>query len=75
MGSVVIKWQSSNLDDDPVNEIVVNGAVGHVLNAKLKTQEWAYTGGFGMSMDTGDVDSDGRDEIAFIADWEKCLCP
>ena len=61
----------SNLDDDAINEIVVNGAVGHVLNAKLKTQEWAYTGGFGMSMDTGDVDLDGRDEIAFIADWEN----
>jgi hypothetical protein len=76
-----LKWQAGgfsgtqvaigNLDDDPVNEIVVNnypGYVldGYVLNAKLKSQEWSYPGGFGMNMDIGDVDADGRDEIAYF---------
>ncbi len=70
-----LKWQANgfggtqvkvgNIDDDPVNEIVVQSVPGHVLNAKLKTQEWEYAGGFGLRMDTGDVDADGRNEIAY----------
>ncbi len=73
-----IKWQSSwggnqvdigNIDADPVNEIVVNGETGHILNALTQQQEWAYIGGFGISMDLGDVDGDGLQEIGFIEPW------
>jgi len=30
-----------------------------------------YAGGFGTDIGVGDVDSDGRAEIAYIADWSN----
>lgn len=60
-----------NLDGDPVLEIVINSSPAHILNSKQKIQEWAYSGGFGIAMDTGDLDNDGLDEIAFIDDWDN----
>ncbi len=78
-----LEWQANSfggdqlaigeLDNDNVKEIVVNSLPGHVLNAASKTQEWAYSGGFGVSVGTGDVDADGRDEIGFVKDWGSAV--
>ena len=53
-----------NVDNDADIEIVVAGATtGWVFNGATRAVEWTYPGGFGVSVRTGDVDGDGREEI------------
>ena len=53
----------ADLEGDGLNEIIVDGTDGHVLNAYTKTYKWGYVGGFGTTMAVGDVDNDGKAEI------------
>jgi len=52
-----------DLENDGVNEIIIAGTDGHVLNASTQTYKWGYVGGFGPTMTVGDVDNDGKAEI------------
>lgn len=56
----------ANVDDDPTNEIIVNDTPAHVLDATLQTEEWFHGGGFGKKFAVGDVDGDGKTEIAAL---------
>ena len=53
----------ADLEGDGMNEIIVNGGDGHVLNAYTHSYKWGYIGGFGQTMAVGDVDNDGKAEI------------
>lgn len=54
--TLVLEWQAvdkggnrlgiGDIDNDSEPEIVVNGNPAHILNAILKAEEWAYSGGF-----------------------------
>lgn len=78
--ALTLEWQATDkggrqlgigdIDGDGDLEIVVNGNPAHVLNAILKTEELAYSGGFGVDMAVGDVDGDNIVEIAYIARGE-----
>ncbi|HEU4618935.1 MAG TPA: FG-GAP-like repeat-containing protein [Gammaproteobacteria bacterium] len=50
-----------NVDADPALEIVT--ANGYVFDGKTYDNQWLYGPGFGNSVDVGDVDGDGVDEI------------
>jgi len=60
-----------DIDGDSEIEIVVNDNPAHVLNAILKSEEWAYNGGFGIDMAIDDMDGDNIAEIAYIESWEN----
>ena len=55
----------ADLENDGVNEIIIAGSDGHVLNgsAQSYTYKWGFAGGFGPTMTVGDVDNDGKAEI------------
>jgi hypothetical protein len=70
--TLTLKWSGNygghtvaigDLEGDGINEIVIAGTDGHVLNAAAKTYKWGYIGGFGPAMALGDVDNDGKAEI------------
>jgi len=70
-----LEWQATgrggtqvalgNVDADPALEIAINSQPGYILDAALQTSLWALAGGFGQAMDLGDLDGDGRADIAF----------
>ncbi|MDY7077226.1 MAG: VCBS repeat-containing protein [Chloroflexota bacterium] len=78
--TLILEWQAidkggseleiGDIDGDSELEIVVNGNPARVLNAILKNEEWAYSGGFGIDMAVGDVDGDNIAEIAYIESWD-----
>jgi hypothetical protein len=53
----------ADLEGDGVNEIVVSS--GHILNGITRSEKWGWVGGFGSACAVGDVDGDGRAEIAY----------
>ena len=69
--SAEFRVEIGNIDADPLLEIVVNDSTARILNASEKMQEWTYPEGFGVEMDLGDVDGDGREEIAFMSRSEN----
>jgi outer membrane protein assembly factor BamB len=54
-------------DADPQREIVLN--CGEVIDPVKNSEEWRYSGGFGIALDAADLDGDGHEEMAGIADW------
>jgi hypothetical protein len=50
-----------NVDSDPALEIITGA--GYVFDGATRQNEWAYGPGFGESLDTGDLDGNGIDEI------------
>ena len=58
-----------NVDGDPALEIVT--ANGVVFDGASQQAEWTWSAGFGASVDTGDLDGDGIEEIVGAADWYR----
>jgi hypothetical protein len=58
-----------NVDADAALEIVT--AAGHVFDGVSCANEWAYGSGFGMVVDTGDLDGDGVEEIVGMDSWSR----
>lgn len=54
------------IDGNARLEIVVNGAIGSVLDAQAQSRKWNYSGGFGTAMVLGNIDADSYDEIVFV---------
>ena len=76
--TLAIKWKISqtslgsslaigNVDTDPALEIITSG--GYVHDGVTKVNQWTYGATFGFTVDTGDVDGDGVDEIVGAIDW------
>ncbi len=70
--SLALEWQSGTMDfgasltigdvdGDQALEIIT--ATGYVYDGAIHNNEWAYGPGFGVLVDTGDLDNDGIDEI------------
>jgi hypothetical protein len=78
--TLTIEWQTAalaglgssvavgNVDHDPALEIVTSG--GYVFDGSTRANEWAYAGGFGAAVGTGDLDGDGVDEIVGMQAWD-----
>ncbi len=77
--TLTIEWESpdlnlgrglalGNVDADPAMEIVAAG--GYVYDGATLTNQWTYSPGFGLLVDTGDLDSDGIEEIVGMGDWD-----
>jgi hypothetical protein len=56
-----------NVDSDAAIELVTSG--GYVFHGPTLVNQWLYGQGFGMDVDTGDLDGDGIEEIVAAADW------
>ena len=52
---------------DAALEIVTAG--GYVFDGATFVNQWLYGPGFGMDVDTGDLDGNGVEEIVAAADW------
>jgi hypothetical protein len=73
--SQTLEWNASyggddvgvgNVDANADPEVVVNSpGDGYLLRPATQTLVFTFIGGFGNSMDVGDTDNDGRDEIAY----------
>jgi hypothetical protein len=55
-----------DVDGDGGIDIVLRGRPGIVLDAASQSEKFRDESGFGASMDVGDVDGDGIDEIVFV---------
>jgi hypothetical protein len=60
-------FELGNVDADPAIEIVTSG--GYVFHGPTFVNEWLYGQGFGVDVDTGDLDGDGIEEIVAAVDW------
>jgi hypothetical protein len=58
-----------NVDSDAALEIVTAG--GYVIDGATHAVEWTYAGGFGLAVDTGDLDGDGVEEIVGMDSWSR----
>lgn len=56
-----------NVDGDAALELVASG--GFVFDGATRANQWAYSLPFGETVDTGDLDGDGTEEIIGLADW------
>ena len=61
------------VDNDPGLEIVVATSTdpAYILDAATGTIEWTNNLGFGSFVEVGDLDGDGRDEVAAGAEWSS----
>jgi hypothetical protein len=57
-----------NIDGDAALELVTAG--GYVFDGGTLANQWLLGSGFGIDVDTGDVDGDRIDEIVGAHDWE-----
>lgn len=60
------------MDADPAVEIAVakgTGTAAPVVDAATRAAQWTNPTGFGTYVDAGDVDGDGRDELAMVEEW------
>lgn len=61
-----------NVDSDTDLEIVLSGSgAGYVIDGRTHQKKWTYSGGFGYIVRTGDLDGDGKDEIAGTPGWYR----
>ena len=58
-----------NVDADAALEIVTSG--GFVFDGQTRQNQWTYSQAFGSTVDTGDMDGDGVEEIVGMADWSS----
>jgi hypothetical protein len=58
-----------NVDADAALEIVTSG--GYVFDGATAANEWAYGQAFGATVDTGDLDDDGIEEIVGMDGWSR----
>jgi hypothetical protein len=56
-----------NVDQDSALEIIT--AKGYVFDGASYANEWLYGPGFGVDVDTGDLDGNGVAEIVAAVDW------
>ena len=57
------------MDADAALEIVTAG--GYVFDGATGANEWAYAGGFGAAVDTGDLDGGGVEQIVGMDGWSR----
>lgn len=59
---------AGQMDADPALEIATTD--GNVVDAQTQTVQWNWPGGFGISLEVADIDSDGMQELIAAEDWD-----
>lgn len=58
---------AAELDGDPALEIAITS--GDVVDAATHAVQWHWPAGFGVRLDAGDIDGDGKSELIVAQDW------